>query len=260
MSEQGDSQEPTGGRAGLTRRQTLGLAGAAGAALAVGGAIAGLSGGGDSGETVARAVRSCLALTPEQDEGPFYVELGRVRRDVVEGSAGVPLALRVRVLDPAACAAVEGAAVDIWHCDAFGVYGDEASEGTEGREFLRGIQITDAEGRAEFRTVYPGHYPGRATHIHVKVHVGGRRSGRTFGGGHVAHNGQLFFPEPVSDRVYARSPYDRDTAPRVANSADAIFVQQGGSRSMLSLEGAVERGLTATVALGVDPSATPAAV
>jgi len=185
------------------------------------------------------------------------VELGRVRRDVVEGSAGVPLTLRVRVIDPARCVPVEGAALDIWHCDALGVYGDEASEGTAGEEFLRGIQIADADGRAEFRTIYPGHYEGRATHIHVKAHIGGQRSGDAYGGGHVAHTGQLFFPEPVSDRVYARPPYSRDATPRVPNSADGIFVEQGGARSMLKLEGDPARELTGTIALGVDPSATP---
>lgn len=258
MSEQGDSR-PRRGRAGLTRRQTLGLAGAAGAALALGGALAELLGRGGPEGTVASSARSCLALTPEQDEGPFYVALGRIRRDVVEGSAGVPLALRMRVIDPRACAPVEGAAVDIWHCNAFGVYGDEASEGTEGEEFLRGTQIADAGGHVEFRTVFPGHYVGRATHIHVKVHVGGRRTGGTFRGGHVAHTGQLFFPEPVSDLVYARPPYSRDAAPRVANSADAIFVEQGGARSMLKLSGDPGSGLAGAIALGVDPSATPSA-
>jgi protocatechuate 3,4-dioxygenase beta subunit len=253
MSEERHSRETARGRAGLTRRQTLELAGTAGAALALGGGLAGLSGCGDSKETVAKAARSCLQLTPEQEEGPFYVDLGNIRRNVVEGSAGVPLALRIRLIDPTACVPLEAAAIDIWHCNAFGVYGDEASEGTVGEEFLRGTQMTDAGGHAEFRTVYPGHYPGRATHIHVKAHIGGRRSGQSFSGGHVAHTGQLFFPESVSDRVYARSPYNRDTAPRVPNAADGVYVQQGGSRSMLSLTGTPTQGLAATIALGVDP-------
>jgi protocatechuate 3,4-dioxygenase beta subunit len=257
MNEEGKRQEPARRRAGLTRRQTLGLAGTAGAALALGGAATGLSGCGDSEQTVSGAARSCLQLTPEQEEGPFYVDLGRIRRNVVEGSAGLPLALRLRLIDPAACLPIEAAAVDIWHCNALGVYGDEASEGTDGEEFLRGTQLTDARGYAEFRTVYPGHYEGRATHIHVKVHVGGRRSGHSFRGGHVAHTGQLFFPEPVSDRVYARPPYSRDTSPRVPNAADGVYVEQGGSRSMLKFEGSSATALSATIALGVDPNSTP---
>ena len=257
MTEDAEKREVATGRARLTRRQALGLAGGAGAALALGGGVAALLNRGHSKDSVAGAARSCLELTPEQSEGPFYVDLRRIRRDVVEGSAGVPMRLRLRLIDPAACVAIAGAAIDIWHCNAFGVYGDEASEGTGGEEFLRGTQITDGGGRAEFRTIYPGHYEGRATHIHVKVHVGVRRSGERFGGGHVAHTGQLFFPEPVSNRIYARSPYSGDRSPRVPNSADAIFVEQGGPRSMLRLEGSPAAGLTGTIALGVDPNATP---
>jgi protocatechuate 3,4-dioxygenase beta subunit len=218
MSEETEKREVATGRARLTRRQALGLAGGAGAVLVLGGGAALLNRGG-SKEPVAGATRSCLELTPEQSEGPFYVDLRRIRRDVVEGSAGVPLRLRLRLIDPAACVAIAGAAVDIWHCNALGVYGDEVSEGTGGEGFLRGTQITDPGGRAEFRTIYPGHYEGRATHIHIKVHVGVRRSGDRFGGGHVAHTGQLFFPEPVSDRVYARAPYSGDASPRVPNRA-----------------------------------------
>jgi hypothetical protein len=57
----------------------------------------------------------------------------------------------------------------------------------------------------------------------------------------------------VSDRVYARSPYNRDAAPRVPNAADGVYVEQGGSRSMLKLTGTPAKALGATIALGVDP-------
>ncbi len=99
-----DGMSGKGGGGGMTRRQTLGAAGAAGAGLflaGAGGKLAGL-GGGDEDEAVAAAAKTCLRLTPEQEEGPFYVDLGRVRADVVEGEEGVPLDLRVRVIDHAA--------------------------------------------------------------------------------------------------------------------------------------------------------------
>src|SRR5690349_21967259 len=87
-------------------------------------------------------------LTPEQDEGPFYIDLARVRRDIVEDRPGVPLALALTVVDADTCEPLRDAAVDIWHCDALGIYSGEPSEGSAGETYLRGIQLTDAKGRA----------------------------------------------------------------------------------------------------------------
>ena len=247
---------------GLTRRGALGAAGAAGAGLflaGAGGKLAGLAGGGDD-EAVAAAAKTCLRLMPEQEEGPFYVDLGKVRSNVVEGQEGVPLDLTVRVIDHERCLPVANAAVDIWQCNALGVYSDEGSEGTVGQTYLRGIQFTDAEGFAALKTIYPGHYQGRATHIHVKVHIGGKRTATTYSGGHVSHTGQLLFHEGVTDTVYATSPYDTSTVARVPNAQDRVYSQQGGSRSMPKLSGSVGSGITAKIALGIDPNSTPAAV
>lgn len=243
----------------LTRRQTLGLAGSAGAALALGGVSRGIPGLDEGDEALARAARTCVRLTPETTEGPFYVDLGRLRRNIVDGSAGIPLLLRIRVVNPATCRAIEGAAVDVWHCNAGGSYSAEASEGTANEDFLRGIQLTDEGGFAEFRTVYPGFYQGRATHIHVKVHIGGRRSGSSYSGGHVAHTGQIFFPETLSSRVYTHSPYNQQTGQRTTNQSDQIYRQQGGARAIARTRGRLGSNLSATISLGVNPKATPAA-
>lgn len=246
---------------GLTRRQTLGVAGAAGAGLflaGAGGRLADLAGGGD--EAVADAAKTCLRLIPEQEEGPFYVDLGKVRANIVEGQAGVPLDLTVRVIDHQRCLPVANAAVDIWQCNAYGVYSDEQSEDTVGQTYLRGIQFTDSDGYAELKTIYPGHYQGRATHIHVKVHIGGKRTKKSYSGGHVCHMGQMLFHESVTDSVYATAPYDTSTVARVPNAQDRVYSQQGGKRSMPKLGGSVAAGITAKIALGVDPGTTPAAV
>ena len=104
-------------------------------------------------------VPDCV-LTPEQLEGPFYIDLARVRRDIAEDRPGVPLALAVTVVDANNCEPVRNAAVDVWHCDALGIYSGEPSEGSAGTTFLRGIQLTDGDGLAEFATIYPGQYPG----------------------------------------------------------------------------------------------------
>jgi protocatechuate 3,4-dioxygenase beta subunit len=129
--------------------------------------------------------------------------------------------------------------VDIWHCDAGGVYSGFGA-GASSRTFLRGLQKTNAHGVAHFRTIYPGWYPGRTVHIHVKVHVGGN----------VVHTGQLFFSDRLTDAAYRKAPYSRrpDRSPR--NSGDAIFVN-GGKRSMLTVKkknaryrGAITMGVT----------------
>jgi protocatechuate 3,4-dioxygenase beta subunit len=261
MRQDQDTSED-GARRGLTRRQTLGAAGVAGAGLllaGVGGKAAGLvDGGGD--EAVAEQAKSCLRLTPEQEEGPFYVDLEKVRADIVEGQAGVPLDLRIRVIDHARCEPVKNAAVDIWQCNAYGVYSDEESEETVGQTFLRGVQFTDSAGWAELKTIYPGHYQGRATHIHVKVHIGGKRTKKTYSGGHICHTGQMLFHEGVTDKVYALAPYSQSTVARVPNAQDRVFSQQGGKYSMPKLSGSTASGIKATMVLGVEPSSTPEAV
>jgi len=194
-------------------------------------------------------------LTPEQEEGPFYIDLARVRRDIVEDRPGVPFALALTVVDAKTCEPIRDAAVDIWHCDALGVYSGEPSEGSEGETFLRGVQLTEANGLAEFETIYPGQYPGRTTHIHLKVHLGGRRSDDTYSGGYVSHVGQLFTTDERDAEVFARAPYDQNEAEITPRDADGIFREQGGSSSVLALAPAgtdlAQDGLEGRATLGV---------
>ncbi len=200
-------------------------------------------------------------LTPGQEEGPFYIDLAQVRRDIVANRSGVPLALALTVIDSDTCEPIRDAAVDIWHCDALGVYSGEPSEGSQGENYLRGIQPTDGNGLAEFATIYPGQYPGRTTHIHVKVHIGGRQSGGAYSGGHISHTGQLFTSDRRDAEVFALAPYNRNTAEVTARNMDGIFRDQGGSSSVLALarigNSLARDGFTGRVTLGVDPSATP---
>jgi protocatechuate 3,4-dioxygenase beta subunit len=203
----------------LTRRGSL--AGMAGFLLGVAGWKAAASeGAGPAG--VASGAVSCV-LTPEQTEGPYYIPGEKYRRDITEGRPGVPLLLRLRVVDASTCKPVAGAAVDIWHADAVGVYSGFGA-GAKSKTFMRGIQKTAANGLARFRTVYPGWYRGRTVHIHVKVHVGGN----------VVHTGQLYFPDSLTDKVFRRKPYSRRPHRTTRNASDFVFAQ-GGRRSMLSL-------------------------
>jgi protocatechuate 3,4-dioxygenase beta subunit len=244
----------------LTRRQTLGIAGAAGTAVILGGGagklISRMAEEPDA-VTAATAAKSCR-LTPEVTEGPFYVALDKIRRDITEGRPGVPLTLKIRVIDVKRCRPIHSAAVDIWHCDAGGLYSDEASNGTSGQTYLRGVQLTNKKGYATFRTVYPGHYTGRATHIHMKVHIGGKARSGTLRGGHVSHTGQLFFTESANSGVYALAPYSSDTAARTLNSSDSIYSQAGGTRAEVALSGSAAAGFVGRITVGVNPKATPA--
>jgi len=172
---------------------------------------------------VASGLVTCV-LAPEQTEGPYYVDDAAVRRNVTEGRPGVGLTLRLAIMNASSCKPIKGAAVEIWHCDAGGIYSGVSSLGTEDEWFLRGVQRTDAKGLAIFRTIYPGWYQGRTVHIHTMVHLGGN----------VVHTGQLYFSDAVTDAVYTRSPYSARPNRTTRNSADSIY-RNGGKRSTLKL-------------------------
>ena len=199
---------------GLTRASLLRSAGAAAAVLGLG-----RLGGRDAfaGESV-----SCV-LTPEQTEGPYYIAKEKLRRNITDGRPGTPLTLRLAVVDAKTCRPIRGAAVDIWHCDASGIYSGFGA-GRASRTFMRGIQRTNANGVATFKTVYPGWYQGRTAHIHVKVHVRGN----------VVHTGQLYFPDRVTDAAYGKAPYTNRPNRDVRNADDVVF-RNGGKRSLLDL-------------------------
>lgn len=168
-------------------------------------------------------------VTPEQTEGPYFVDerLNRsdIRIDPADGAvkAGMPLILRLRVssVNNAGCTPLGGAIVDIWHCDAAGVYSDvtDPSFNTVGKMFLRGYQVTDVNGGVRFTTIYPGWYPGRTVHIHFKVRLR-VDSGQTY-----EFTSQLYFDDAITDRVHAHKPY--------ASKGHGIF-RDGGSQLMLS--------------------------
>jgi protocatechuate 3,4-dioxygenase beta subunit len=246
----------------LTRREALGAGGMAGAGLLLGCGSGGGTGASSPATSAAASATSTEArmpacvLAPEQEEGPFYVDLERVRDDIVDGRPGLPLRLRVHVVDARTCEPLRSAAVDVWHCDALGSYSDEPSEGTTGQTYLRGTQITDPAGVVEFRTIFPGHYQGRTTHIHVKVHVGGQVSGGRYTGGRVSHTGQFFTPDAINSEVYGHPPYARDTAPIVTHGEDMVYTQQQGSSgelTMRKLGRSAEGGYLAAITVGVDP-------
>ena len=167
---------------------------------------------------VAGAQPSTCSLLPQQTSGPFYFDAKQVRRDIAEGRPGIPLKLALQVVDATSCSPVPGALVDVWHTDAAGIYsgysgqGDTRQVDAAGEDFMRGIQIADQDGRAEFTTIYPGWYPGRAPHIHFKVLLDRE----------TAVTSQLYFPTATSISVYAEPPYDGRSGTLTTNENDIL--------------------------------------
>lgn len=176
-------------------------------------------------------------VRPQQTQGPYFVDerLNRsdIRSDPGSGAVrpGAPLRLTFRVsrLSGGTCSALPNAQVDVWHCDALGVYSDASDMGfnTVGQRFLRGYQVSDASGLAQFTTVYPGWYSGRAVHIHFKLRSSaGAASAFEF-------TSQLYFDESLTDQVHAQAPYSSKGRRNTLNSNDGIY-QGGGSQLLLA--------------------------
>lgn len=141
-------------------------------------------------------------ITPPVPEGPYYKDEQLNRSDLSEGQTGVPLTLVFKVQD-VHCKPVKDAIVDIWHCNKDGVYSDFAGENTAGQKWLRGYQKTDAEGKCTFQTIFPGWYNGRLTHLHGKLHIGGKTKETT----------NFFLPKDIETKVYQNPLYAKGQNP-----------------------------------------------
>ena len=219
----------------LNRREALLAAAAAGLGAALG--ARGLL------SPRAAGAASCL-LQREVTEGPYYLDLDLVRRNIKGGRKGTPLTLRFQVVNATTCKPIPNAAVEIWHADANGAYsGVQGNSGT----WLRGIQRSGASGRVRFETIFPGWYPGRTPHIHMKVFVSGDE----------VHTGQVFFGATAKHAVYAQGRYAARGQSDVSNRADSIY-RDAGNRALLELRrkgSRVSAGYTGSLVIGVSPSA-----
>ncbi|MEG2390312.1 MAG: intradiol ring-cleavage dioxygenase [Pseudomonas sp.] len=187
-------------------------------------------------------------LAPEQIAGPFFRNPKLLRRNISEGAEGVPLILRLTIVDAMTGEPVNGALVDIWHCNARGAYSgwsrlnpdaevDVAAIGsiprTDDDTYLRGSQFCDHMGRARFTTVYPGFYAGRALHIHVAVRI--VAGNEYLEERNVAWVGQLYFPEVVSRSVLNAQAYRGRASLPLNNAEDVLYASQNGEASTLAV-------------------------
>lgn len=273
---------PAGDDDQFSRRNALRVMGGVGLGLGVAGMSGGAMAAAAAPSTAAAttpATPSCV-LAPEIGDGPYYLDLEMLRRDITEDRAGVSLDLKFIVVNAVTCAPIRNAAVDIWMCDAAGVYSGYAApdpnapppppnsgfphqEPVNDETFLRGVQLTDAHGAARLLGIYPGWYQGRAVHIHVKVHIDGRVVGSTYQGGHVSYTGQVFFPEAMNVEIEQLEPYKSNPVTRVVNGQDAVYNRFDGASTEITLRrrehSSVRHGLSGVVTVGVDPDAVPPA-
>ena len=247
---------PEDGGKELSRRQAIGILAVAGA-----GAILGCGGGtkttaSTTTSTTTTANSSCT-VTPEGEEGPYFVDdsaAGFARSDIrsnLDGSntqSGIPLTLSVSVYDSEnGCVAMPNVQVDIWHCNASGVYSAEDVEDTSGETWLRGYQLTDSNGLATFVTIVPGWYAGRTTHIHLRVRSS--YDSTTTGG---TNTTQLVFPQDVIDSISTTiSPYSGEGTNPTTNASDHVYTGEVSGATLLTLTGDTSHGFTATCKLNL---------
>jgi protocatechuate 3,4-dioxygenase beta subunit len=268
-------------RARISRRRALSLSGTIGLT----GLLAACSGDSGSGGSRPAGARSqgapasadviaalnrtpTCALAKEETPGPYWFDVDSVRSDIRDGRPGTPFHLSMRVQDMGRCApsgepaVITRAVIEIWHCDAGGVYsgfesgsrgggpggaaggtsdgsysaGDKEAKTTDDGTFLRGAQAVDGSGIAQFRTIFPGWYRGRTTHIHVKVHIDRKTVLTT----------QLFVDDAVADEIYRKSPYSSHAGRDTRNADDSIYDASG--RMTIEQQGS---GYTGAINLGV---------
>ncbi len=271
-------------REAVSRRRALALGGT----LGLGGMLAAF--GMNSAQAAATAtsgsvdaqIRTLLkktgvcATSPELTQGPYWFDVDSIRSDIRDGRPGTPLTLALRVLDVSGCSTaaqgtpIPNSVVEIWHCDAGGVYsgftaastgqgggpggapggggsgttssgsyskGDQEASPTDDGTYLRGAQVANSEGIVKFTTIHPGWYRGRTVHIHVKVHVNKK----------TVLTSQLFFDEAVNSAVNATSPYKSHTGRDTFNSGDSIYSSSG-----LLSSAKLSKGYLGVHNLGVD--------
>lgn len=166
---------------------------------------------------------STCILTPDNIVGPYFVQGEQIRSNIVEGYAGVPVHLEIQFVDVQTCRPMPQLLIDIWQCNAAGVYSGVSAAGQAGLKstFLRGVQKSGPDGVVEFDTIFPGHYQGRANHMHISVHTGAAvQPNNTYTGGIVSHISQLFFDEALIKKVEQTAPYNANRVARTSNAAD----------------------------------------
>ena len=251
----------------LTRRRLLTV-------LGLGAASVGLAACGAGGSTSSSSSATAAAgEIPDETAGPYpgdgsngpdvLEQSGIVRSDIrssygeFSGTAeGVPMTLALTVSDLAnGGVPLQGAAVYVWHCTREGGY-SLYSSGIEDQNYLRGVQVADADGLARFTSVFPACYDGRWPHVHFEVYPD--QAAITDSVNAIATS-QLALPQDVCETVYATAGYEASVGnlSRVSLSGDNVFGDDGGAGQLATVTGDVTGGYTVRLAVGIDTGTTP---
>jgi protocatechuate 3,4-dioxygenase beta subunit len=189
--------------------------------------------------------------SPTETQGPFPTKQpsSYVRSNIVDDRTGIPFTINITIQNKNnSCAAISGAIVDIWHCDKDGYYSEYGGTGMQSVNytavhFLRGRQVTDANGLVTFTSIFPGWYSGRATHIHVHIYnVSGTSLKVT----------QIAFPEGSSSAVTIvnTTSYTKGMNGYTTNANDNVF-SDGYTAELATVTGSVSAGYTLTHTIAV---------
>jgi protocatechuate 3,4-dioxygenase beta subunit len=262
-----------------TRRELLGLLGGVGAAIVVAGCAGdgskGVAAGSRSTTTTTAATSSssttaAVAATcskiPQETAGPFpgdgtngpniLTEDGVVRSDIRSsiGSAsgvatGVPLTIDLTIVDTGnGCTALPGAAVYIWHCNVDGEYSMYGSAIAD-ENYLRGVQVADANGQVSFTSIFPAAYSGRWPHVHFEVFSS---LAEATNGRNAITTSQLALPADVCNAVFATDGYEQSARNMAQSSLESDMVfSDGHSLQAPTMTGNPTSGYTAQLQVGV---------
>lgn len=192
---------------------------------------------------------SCV-VAPTETEGPFptHTPASYVRSDITDGKSGYKLTANITIGNSnKSCAALAGAIVDIWHCDAEGNYSEYGGSGMQATNytavhFLRGRQTTDANGLVTFTSIFPGWYSGRATHIHVHVYNAAGTSLKVT---------QIAFPEGTGSSVALVNGYGKGLTGYTYNKSDNVFSDDSNGVEIATVTGSVATGFVLNMQISV---------
>ena len=130
------------------------------------------------------------------------------------------------------------------------------SEGVEDQNFLRGVQVADADGVVTFTSIFPACYDGRWPHIHFEVYPD---QASITDVANVIATSQVALPEDVCDDVYAEEGYEASVSnlARSRSASDNVFGDDGGASQLATVTGSVEKGYAVSLNVGVDTTTTP---
>lgn len=195
-------------------------------------------------ETTSGGQTGTCTSTVSETEGPFPTKspASYVLNDIRSDRKGDALTVKITIQNKNnSCAALSGAFVDIWHCDAAGNYSEYGGTGMQSTNyqnvhFLRGRQTTDTSGLVTFTSIFPGWYSGRAPHIHVHIYNATGKSLLVT---------QIAFPADICKIVYAQGEYKSHGQADTTNANDNVF-SDGVSTEMSTVTGSVAAGFVLT--------------